>query len=956
MHPAPRTSRRTPKTFPWMALWMTALLLGPGLASAVEIHVRDNPTLAGGELAAAMDIPVSQIKLATTGNSSHVGKAAAIVGNDGLGLGLHFPTNGNSFAILSTGRAGAADNPNNSPRTTEILGRLNNAQGKDLVELFLTLSPPNNARCLAFDYAFYSEEFPERIDGVHNDTFTATIGAVFSFSLRTFTSVSVNNATFKGSTGTTYDGGTALLTAVAALQPADFPETEIVLSIEDLGDSLYDSAVFLDNFRWLTDPGCQVGPPPGPRDSDGDALLDAWETFGVDTNDDGAIDLDLPAMGADPKHKDIFVEADYMVLPSVYRSGVPVVVGHSHKPDKAALSMLVDAFDGAPVSNPDGMPGIHLHVDAGPDTLMDPVTGRKWGSWSEADPLEHDDELGSCQIVVDGRCGLYDWTEFDQIKRHRFSSSRAVAFHYVIFAHALGASRTSGLSRGILASDFIVSLGFLGASTAQAGTFMHELGHNLNLHHGGSDDLNYKPNYLSVMNYSFQTRGLILGGFFGRIDYSFEALPSLNELNLDERLGIGGSSAIAPYGTTYFCGGSENLVYNAQNPIDWNCNGSPFETGVATSINKDAVRTTLSGFNDWEHVVFKGGAVGQSGQAVEPPTQTEVDEITDEEAARLRRPFAVTVSGPGVVAQLAGTAQVYGFVVKNRGENTDTYRLAMTSELGWGAPVSLPATLALGPGQSATASILVTIPPGTLALTADELTVTATSVQTDQVTDSATMSPYVPENPPIANAGPDQRVECSSQRGTPVTLDGSASRAPSGGELVYVWTGPFPEGGGKVSGVRPTVTLPLGASTITLRVNDGIVDSYPDQVAVNVVDTIPPQISVSLTPKSLWPPDHKMQDVRAAVTATDICTPPVVALASVTSSEPDDAPGGGDGETKNDVQGATTGTADFLFSVRAERAGSGPGRTYTALYTATDSSGNQAQSQDQVKIPHSQEN
>ena len=47
-------------------------------------------------------------------------------------------------------------------------------------------------------------------------------------------------------------------------------------------------------------------------DADGDALPDAWEEDGVDIDGDGTVDLDLPAMGADPRHKDIFVEIDHM--------------------------------------------------------------------------------------------------------------------------------------------------------------------------------------------------------------------------------------------------------------------------------------------------------------------------------------------------------------------------------------------------------------------------------------------------------------------------------------------------------------------------------------------------------------------------------------------------------------------------------------------------------------------
>lgn len=949
----------------WIVFWIVAL----GMCSAVAgrgatIRDRDNPVRAGMDFALAMDIPSSQIVSATAGFSPIHGKGV-VTGS----LGNFFPVPGtNTFAILSTGYVQNADNPNNSDSTTNILGRLNNPEGKDLVELTLTLRPPRNAACLAFDYAFYSEEVPEyfapltaskypgtRDDtGNYDDDFTATIG--FGPTLATFASTSVSTAPFlPGATATTYDGGTGLLTAKVALRPGDFPYTQIVLSLEDVGDSKYDTAVFLDHFRWSTDPTCQTDAPPPPADSDGDALPDTWETDGVDTNHDGVIDLDLPAMGADPNHKDIFVEADYMVAPDVFQFGRRTIPGHSHRPSRAALQLLIDAFANAPVSNPDGTPGIHLHLDAGSGSIMNPATGATWRTRSRSNALPHDTELGYCPVQGRRCVGPYDWTEFQQIKNLYFSPERGNVFHYAVFGHSLGQSGLSGISRGIPASDFIVTLGsFTGTVIEQAGTTMHELGHNLSLLHGGGDGLNQKPNYLSVMSYSFQLRGLLLANFFGKIDYSFEELPPLLETALNEPLGLNGSPAITPYGTVYFCSELERWAFYANAPIDWNCSGSPSGIGIIADVNGDRILTTLPGFNDWESLVFDGGAIGSFGQDAEQPTQTPVEEITDEEAARLAVPLAVKVTSPSLVAQLAGTSQSYDFVVRNVGTGADTYHLALASSLGWANPGSVPATLVLGPGQSATLSIQVTIPAGTAANTMDEVTLTATSEQTSRISDAATLSPYVPENPPIANAGPDQRIECSSQNGTPVVLDGSGSRAPSGGTLVYQWTGPFPEGGGTVSGARPTVTLPLGVSTITLRVNDGIVDSYPDTVLVNVVDTTPPVISVSVTPKSLWPPDHAMKEIRAAVTATDLCTPPSVVLASVTSSEPDDAPGGGDGATQNDIQGAAIGTPDFLFSVRAERAGSGPGRVYTARYTARDSSGNQASAQDQVKVPHNQ--
>ncbi len=49
-------------------------------------------------------------------------------------------------------------------------------------------------------------------------------------------------------------------------------------------------------------------------DSDGDGLADLWETEGIDVDNDGQVDLrlDQPPYNADPEHKDMFVETDWM--------------------------------------------------------------------------------------------------------------------------------------------------------------------------------------------------------------------------------------------------------------------------------------------------------------------------------------------------------------------------------------------------------------------------------------------------------------------------------------------------------------------------------------------------------------------------------------------------------------------------------------------------------------------
>ncbi|MFQ5767634.1 MAG: FG-GAP-like repeat-containing protein, partial [Acidobacteriota bacterium] len=103
-------------------------------------------------------------------------------------------------------------------------------------------------------------------------------------------------------------------------------------------------------------------------------------------------------------------------------------------------------------------------------------------------------------------------------------------------------------------------------------------------------------------------------------------------------------------------------------------------------------------------------------------------------------------------------------------------------------------------------------------------------------------------DPPVADAGADQAVECSSPSGTPVKLDGSASSDPDGDSLTYFWRGPFPEGDGLARGVSPKVSLSLGSSRITLEVSDGRHRSSPDSVQIMVQDRTPPVFSVSLVP------------------------------------------------------------------------------------------------------------
>jgi len=164
----------------------------------------------------------------------------------------------------------------------------------------------------------------------------------------------------------------------------------------------------------------------------------------------------------------------------------------------------------------------------------------------------------------------------------------------------------------------VVSLGSFNNQTGtfsnQAGTFIHEFGHNLGQRHGGIDHSNYKPNYLSVMNYYYQLDGigvsLLALGFsntisgFDNFSYSHGLLPDLNEDALDENLGIGLGRS-----------------------VDWNCNGT-LEDNISTDIQAanpctaTGARTVLTDFDNWNDIAGNISALSEPTflQPVSSPT------------------------------------------------------------------------------------------------------------------------------------------------------------------------------------------------------------------------------------------------------------------------------------------------------------------------------------------------
>lgn len=92
----------------------------------------------------------------------------------------------------------------------------------------------------------------------------------------------------------------------------------------------------------------------------------------------------------------------------------------------------------------------------------------------------------------------------------------------------------------------------------------------------------------------------------------------------------------------------------------------------------------------------------------------------------------------------------------------------------------------------------------------------------------------IPNRPPVANAGPDLFVKGMSL----FTLDGGNSSDPDGDPLTYKWTAPNGVTLTSLTEMNPSFITPKANETTTLTftlvVNDGKLDSQPDQVVLTI--------------------------------------------------------------------------------------------------------------------------
>ncbi|HJV51069.1 MAG TPA: hypothetical protein VJ652_06410 [Noviherbaspirillum sp.] len=411
---------------------------------------------------------------------------------------------------------------------------------------------------------------------------------------RTADFVRFGNSTAAPATASEWNGA-----AVAALPSGPNEHGRAIVRLAARGMPDTNSAADWTPVNFAT-PGGLNDVPAGVADSDHDGIPDSAKKAGG-----SYAGMDLYAMGARPGRRDVFLEIDHM------QGDDPALT-----PRAEALQKLVDVF---------AAKNIALHIDAGPLYAdgFDPLRFNLGGG--EAVEFAKCIELDvSASGPRAGCASLYDY------KAAHFDVRRRLAFHYALFASSQnldGSAGSSGVAE-LLGNDIVITLGGyrLGSgSTAsqnmlinlQAGTLMHEFGHNLGLRHGGFEDANYKPNHTSVMNYMYQFAGLsaapdsayaaeryyLANGLKGKtycnltenspcsdsfiLGYSDGSGADLNESSLSEAANIGHGASGGAY-------------------ADWDNSGAFTATAVARNLNPQdgSAKGVLKDYNEWANLTL----------------------------------------------------------------------------------------------------------------------------------------------------------------------------------------------------------------------------------------------------------------------------------------------------------------------------------------------------------------
>ncbi|MER7356488.1 DUF11 domain-containing protein [Nonomuraea dietziae] len=542
------------------------------------------------------------------------------------------------------------------------------------------------------------------------------------------------------------------------------------------------------------------------RDSDGDGLQDSWEIpgLGLDANTDGTVDLPLgnPPYNALPYRKDLFVEVDYL---------------KGFRPDYLGLLDVVDAFDRAPVDRYHGGTylGVRLHIlDIDEELPHVPVLRFIPGNDGQPDNFSFI-KNGAPNSTCAGAFG----TAADRSSPNcvNILKAKSMVYRYMIFGDRVEDKnrRTdgSGLAeweptspRG--GNDFVVTMGVFtpkelqnlgGRANAEKSTFMHELGHTLGLGHGGDEEINCKPNYLSVMNYSYQFQD------YDRIrplDYSSAASGTalgvpLQENHLNENVGV---YASPDRQVVYGVDGKPRTVTATSGFIDWNGNGTR-QGDTPANINRilkecpDQALQALHGFDDWANIQYNprlNAGFFADGARRDLPQELTAEMIR----ARFQKSDLKLTKSADQTEAVGGDTLTYTVTVTDLGPGA-AGAVSLTDTLPDGTTHhrSLP-DLANGAVHTVTPEFTYQVP----CATTDGAVLTNTATVTGKDSDG-TPDPYTDDNTDRAT---------TTIRAPALTVKQTATPTVNAGEAVSYTVTYANTGGGAASDTVVTATLPSG--------------------------------------------------------------------------------------------------------------------------------------------------
>lgn len=182
--------------------------------------------------------------------------------------------NGQKFALLSSGRASYADNPDQSGYFPNV-EMANPYRGTwDATVLKVEIQVPPSHECLNVDFQFLSEEYPDFLGPQYRDTFLAELDshtwttgggltAPDNFAIDSggnFIDINTVSMAAANAAGSPYGGATDYLFGNVPVNPGG--SHSIFFSIFDKADREVDSTVFLDNLRTFSATTCEPGLPP----------------------------------------------------------------------------------------------------------------------------------------------------------------------------------------------------------------------------------------------------------------------------------------------------------------------------------------------------------------------------------------------------------------------------------------------------------------------------------------------------------------------------------------------------------------------------------------------------------------------------------------------------------------------------------------------------------------------